>query len=234
MLTITDDQRAAIVAKLAGMHIPSGLGTEDEACSVAAINLALTGELTDEIPDCMSVVIGKWIIDVQDEMPADMRNGDEWRGLLPLAAGTGREHEQERAEIIMEWMWDALSLVQPIADEDGFGNEWRTMCTERTAEAAENAASAAAKAADAAAYAAASAANAAKRAANAANAANMAAAAADAVAYAAEAAPAAAEAAAYAAEAAAYAAEAAPADFWRQVNPPALLRKLINVTHEMK
>ena len=222
MLTITDDQRAAIVAKLAGMHIPAGLGNEDEACSVAAINLALTGELTDEIPDCMSVVIGKWIIKIQDEMPADMRNGDEWRGLLPLAAGTGREHEQERAEIIMEWMWDALSLVQPIADEDGFGNEWRTMCTERTAEAAENAASAAAKAA----YAVAKAAYAA----------------ADAVAYAAEAAPAAAEAAAEAAayaagaaaEAAAYAAEAAPADFWRQVNPPALLRKLINVTHEVK
>ena len=204
MLTITDDQRAAIVAKLAGMHIPSGLGTEDEACSVAAINLALTGELTDEIPDCMSVVIGKWIIDVQDEMPADMRNGDEWRGLLPLAAGTGREHEQERVDIIMEWMWRALSLVQPIADEDGFGNEWRTMCTKRTPEAAENAA---AKAADAVAKAA----KAAKRAAIAANRAAIA-----------------------AAWAVTWAANAAGDNLWQQVNPPELLHKLINVTHEVK
>lgn len=38
-------------AYLATHHLAAGLGTEDEACSIAAINLALTGELTGRIPD---------------------------------------------------------------------------------------------------------------------------------------------------------------------------------------
>ena len=256
MLTITEEQRAAIAAKLDGMHIPSGLGTEDEACSVAAINLALTGELTAEIPACMSLVIGNWILDVQDAMSDAMRNGADWRYLLPLAAGTGRDHEQQRIDIILDWMWDALALVQPTADEEGFGNEWRTMCTERTpdavanaAEAAKRAAYAASRAANRAAYAAASrAANRAEYAAAnraAAKAADMAYAAGNAaiaakaakaadMANAAEAAKRAAYAANRAAKRAANRAYAENFDFWQQINPPALLLKLINVTHEVK
>jgi len=74
MSTITLEQQQAIAAKLASMHLPSGLGDEEAACSIAAINLALSGKLTDEIPDCMSEVIGKWIIRIQDSMPDDMRN----------------------------------------------------------------------------------------------------------------------------------------------------------------
>jgi hypothetical protein len=72
------------------MTLPSGLGTEESACSIAAINLALTGELTDDIPDCMSEVIGRWIIPTQDAMPAELRNSPRWKSLLPLAAGTGQ------------------------------------------------------------------------------------------------------------------------------------------------
>ena len=177
MLTITDEQRAAIAEKL-----------------------------TDE----NSEVIGNWMLNIQDRMSDAMRNGADWRYLLPLAAGTGRDHEQQRIDIILDWMWDALALVQPTADEEGFGNEWRTMCTERTPDAVANAAIAA-NAEEAAAAAANVAAYAANRAANRA-------------AWAAEA----------AADVAAYAAEAADDTFWQQVNPPALLLKLINVTHEVK
>ena len=140
------------------MELTKGVGTKKNACSIAAINLALTGELTDDIPDCMSEVIGKWIIAIQDRMPDDMRNSDEWKRLLPLAAGTGRTKESERLSIIMDWMWESLKLLQPFADAKGFGEEWAAMCVEKSHAAANSAANAAANAAYAAAYAAANAA----------------------------------------------------------------------------
>lgn len=137
--TITPEQQQAIAAFLDGRTIVSGLGSDEAACSVASINLALTGRLTDEIPDCMSRVIGLWIIQVQDSMPDEMRNSDEWRRLLPLAAGTGRKHELERQELVLDWMWGALSTLQPLVDQQGFGDPWRQMCELRTAEAARRA-----------------------------------------------------------------------------------------------
>jgi hypothetical protein len=209
MTTITQQQQEAIARFLDEKHIPSGLGTTEEACSIAAINLALNGELTDTIPDCMSEVIGKWVIVIQDAMPDEVRNSVEWRRLLPLAAGTGRAYEQERLDIILDWMWGTvLPTVQPVADEFGFGGEWRTMLTERTVTAARDAARNA--------YAATAAAYAARAAARAAYAAP----------YAAR--------AAYAAAAAraAYAARAVTDadDYWQTVDPCGLLTKLIEVT----
>src|SRR5882672_9277442 len=100
--------QAKVEAYLKDRYIPAGLGTKEAACSIAAINLALTGELTDRIPECMSTVIGRWILIVQDSMPDDMRNSLEWRRLLPLAAGTGREREQERLALILKWVWETV------------------------------------------------------------------------------------------------------------------------------
>ncbi|MBR8343056.1 hypothetical protein KDX40_04800 [Burkholderia ambifaria] len=203
MSTITQEQQQAILSWVQTHGIPSGLGTEEAACSIASINLALTGELTDRIPDCMSPVIGRWIIQVQDAMPADMRNGAEWKHLLPLAAGTGREHEKEHREIVMEWMWvTVLPYLQALADKRGFGDKWREMCQQKTYAAAKEAK----YAADAAAA----------YAADAAAAAAYAYAAADAAAYAADA----------AADAAAYAKDQA----WKHFNPCEVLRRLIEVS----
>jgi hypothetical protein len=135
-MNLTTKQRAAIAAKVNGMTLPNGLGDERNACSIAAINLALTGRLTDQIPDCMSEVIGDWIIRVQDAMPDSMRNSKAWKSLLPLAAGTGRDHEREREALIMDWLWSVvLPYVQPMADAGGYGKEWRAMCELRTEEA---------------------------------------------------------------------------------------------------
>jgi hypothetical protein len=244
MSTLTTSQRDAIAAKLATMHLPSGLGTRDEACSIAAINLALTGDLTDRIPECMSEAIGHWIIVVQDAMPDEMRNSPEWRALLPLAAGTGRDAEPQRLAIILDWMWAELAEWQPHADAGGYGDVWRAMCAERTSERAALAAKAAAeaakaakaaawaaeaaKAAKAAAWAAeaAEAAKAAAWAAEAAKAAGAAKAAAEAAVWAAEAAEVAAW-AAEAAEAAEVAALAAKAAYWQRRDPAALLRRLV-------
>ena len=143
MSTITTEQQASIASKLAGMHLPSGLGDEQSACSIAVINLALSGRLTDEIPDCMSRVIGQWIIAVQDAMPGEMRNSEEWKSLLPLAAGTGRGQEQARLDIILDWMWGTvLPSLQTLADQRGFGEQWQKMTTDRTVESANAAAEA--------------------------------------------------------------------------------------------
>lgn len=105
MSTLTAVEQQKIADRLATHDLSSGLGDELTACSIASINLALTGRLTDEIPACMSPVIGKWIIGVQDVMPFAMRNSTEWKRLLPLAAGTGRGSESARLSIILEWMW---------------------------------------------------------------------------------------------------------------------------------
>jgi len=154
--------------------LPAGLGTEESACSIAAINLAMTGELTDDIPPCMSEVLGKVIIALQDAMPDNMRNSRRYKEWLPHAAGTGREREEERLAVLMDWLWDTvLPKLQPMADKLGFGLEWAAMCRKRTVAAAvaaraaaDYAAVAAAVAARAAAYAAPYAAPAAARAAD--------------------------------------------------------------------
>ena len=257
MSTITNEQAQRITDFLATHDLPSGLGNEESACSIASINLALTGRLTDDIPQCMSEVIGKWIIVVQDAMPAEMRNGRAWKALLPMAAGTGRERESERLAIILDWMWrTALPSLQQLADKYGFGGRWDEMCELKTSDAADAARAAAraaaayvaaayvADAADAARAAAARAADAARAAARAvarADARADAAYAADA-ADAADAAGAAGAAATRAADAAyaAYAADAADAAdaaraaraadaAWQTFNPCEILRKLIEL-----
>ena len=153
---ITADQEQSIRATLAAMpHLAVGVGTAEKACSLAALNLALTGTLTDTVPGCMSVVVGRWIIGVQDRMPAKIRDSAAWRELLVLAAGTGREREAERQALVLDWMWNALALVQPRADARGYGEAWAIMLRERTPGSARAAYAAAYAAADAAAYAAA-------------------------------------------------------------------------------
>ena len=156
MSTITQEQQQKIADWLATHELPVGLGTAEAACSIAAINLSLTGELTDRIPDCMSLVLGRWIIRTQDALPHEVRNSAEWKRLLPSAAGTGRSHETERRVVILDWTWtEVLPQVQEIADARGFGEAWRDMCNVRTGVCARKARDAAfAAAAYAAAYAA--------------------------------------------------------------------------------
>jgi hypothetical protein len=154
MSTLTTEQQTKITDTLARMHLPSGLGDEHSACSIAAINLALTGTLTDHIPECMSEVIGYWIIGIQDAMPDELRNSARWKALLPLAAGTGRGHESERLDIILDWLWRVvLPDLQPQADAGGYGAAWRRMCEARAARAATAARATARATAEAAAWA---------------------------------------------------------------------------------
>ena len=133
----TQETDARLRDYLASHELVAGIGTEESACSVAAINLALTEKLTDAIPMCMSKVIGEWMIVVQDAMPSEMRNSPGWKRLLPMAAGTGRAREEGRLALVMDWMWETvLPDLQSVADQGGFGAEWRTMCMEKSPDAA--------------------------------------------------------------------------------------------------
>jgi len=148
----TPEVREKLKRYLATHTLPGTLGTEESACSIAAINLAMTGDLTDEIPACMSEVLGLATIRLQDIMPAEMRNSDRYKAWLVTAPDTGRDREQERLDVLLDWMWGTvLPQLQPVADGNGFGDKWRAMCEERTPDAAARAAvSAAARAARAA------------------------------------------------------------------------------------
>jgi hypothetical protein len=215
----TPEVRAKLEDYLSTHDLPRGLGDEESACSIAAINLALTGDLTDDTPVCMSEVLGRATIALQDAMPADQRNSDRYKAWLPTAAGTGRDHEQERLAVLMDWMWDTvLPQLQGLADERGFGKEWRRMCEERTVGAADDAAvhAAAVQAAEAAAEAAGTAAVHAD-----------AAVAAEAAAEAAEAAGAASAAAAAVHAAAVH--TAVHTNFWQRVDPIGVLERMTKI-----
>ena len=167
-MIFTDENRLKLQEYLATHELPSGIGTKESACSIAAINLAISGKLTDDIPPCMSLALGRATITLQDAIPHDMRNSERFKSLLPHMAGTGRDREQERADVLIDWMWSTvLPAIQHVADAGGFGNKWRRMCTERTLAYA-GAAAARAAYAGAAAYAANAASDAANAAANAA------------------------------------------------------------------
>jgi len=136
-ITYTPEARDKLAAHLDTHEIPAGLGTEESACSIAAINLALTGEMSDGPIDCMSEVIRRATIILQDAIPDEMRNSARNKTWLVNAHGTGRANEEGRLGILMDWMWGTvLRQVQPLADEKGFGDQWRAMCENRTAKAA--------------------------------------------------------------------------------------------------
>ena len=80
---------------LASHELVAGIGAEESACSVAAINLALTEQVTDTIPMCMSKVVGQWMIVVQDAMPSEMRNSLDWKRLLPMACTSSKQVGQK-------------------------------------------------------------------------------------------------------------------------------------------
>lgn len=210
MTDYTTDHRLKLESYLATHTLPKGLGDKESACTLAAINLAMSGKLTDDIPACMSEVLGRAAIILQDAMPDEMRNSLRYKSLIPDMPGTGRAQEQERLAILMDWMWSVvLPQIQPIADGN-FGAKWRQMCLEKTAAAARAAYAALCVLGRSAARAAAA----------------RAAYAADADAYAA-----AASASAYAAKAADAAARAAArADFWASIDPIGVLERMTYLT----
>lgn len=132
MSTLTQEQQDKIAKFISQRHITKGLGDYDAACSIASINLALTNQLTAEIPECMSEVIGNWVIVMQDNISDSMRNHPDWKSLLPALIGTGNKYENERLDLIYTWLWnEVLPEVKPPLLED----KWQNMMEQRTLEA---------------------------------------------------------------------------------------------------
>jgi hypothetical protein len=120
--------------------LSAGLGSEARPCSIAAVNIVLSGGFHDRVPECMSFIIGKLIIVLQDAMPSEFRNSQEWKSMLVDAVGTGREKEEIRMAMVLAWMWGCMIPLQEVATKNGFGDQWANMLEERTSEAADEAA----------------------------------------------------------------------------------------------
>ncbi len=111
----TADQRRRIAERLAGIeHLSIGVGTEKSPCSIAAINLALSGRLTDDVPECASPARCAFVIRLQDRLPAAIRDSAEWRAALPLLAGT-RGMSEDLRPILIPWLWERLADPAVIA-----------------------------------------------------------------------------------------------------------------------
>jgi hypothetical protein len=155
-LSADDVQRIRDALLSRDLFICSGVGDatepgQGEACTIAEINLVLTGELDDGSHPCISEVIRFWVINVQDAMPSYLRNLPAWRNAAIGIAGSTGSAEQDRARIalIMSWMWEALADDIVIAGlPASVLPAWREMLSQKTANAT-NAANAAANAADA-------------------------------------------------------------------------------------
>jgi hypothetical protein len=147
MTTITDAQRAQLAEAFASpaLRLGQGLGKRGpidsgERCTIAEINLVLTGTLSADPHPCISEVIRRWVIRIQDAMPDELRNSAAWRSVAPLIAGTATEDERvesERRDMIMAWMWDRLADEAVLAAlPDEMRPAWDRMLTERTSAAA--------------------------------------------------------------------------------------------------
>ena len=116
-------------------NLCAGLYGPDTTCSIGAINLALTGTIDDRIPDCMSSIIGNWILIIQDKMPDYIRNSKGWKKGLIKVINTGKRPADEirRMDLLLNnLLTKVLPTVQPIADQGGYGPEWLQMCDKRT------------------------------------------------------------------------------------------------------
>ena len=143
----TPEADARLQDYLENHDLHAGKGTRNTACSIQAINIALSGRVSDKIPPCMSKVTGGWIIAVQDSIPDEMRNSAQWKELLPTAAATKDDMERERTSIVIDWMWEkVLPQLPDIPLDEDFKKAWKRMLEERTENATALAAQAAMKA----------------------------------------------------------------------------------------
>ena len=138
-MELTQDQQKVKALLATHPHLSVGVGNEEEMCTIAAINMALTGKVSDTLHPCVSPVIHKWVIVTQDAIPGAIRDSEAWRECVPLIAGSVASEEIERARVkrIIAWMWDALGddAVLAFLPEDA-RSAWDRMLSERTTRAA--------------------------------------------------------------------------------------------------
>ena len=112
-----------------------GAGTKESPSPMQAINLAMSGRLSDNTPPTMSRVIGCWFMCEGDGLPHAIVNSRQWKDALLDAPGTGLMLEQERLSLVLDWLWGTvLPHLQAIADELGLGAAWESFLQYRNAD----------------------------------------------------------------------------------------------------
>ena len=127
-----EQARAKFAAALAKVTLVHGVGNpvDGTACTESALQLALTGKLTDDLHPCVDPAVHRWVIRTQDRLDDKTLNGP-WKDLAPRIVGTAGVHD--RLGKIMETMWDAMSVL---SFEDVEANQaWQEMLRLRTKEA---------------------------------------------------------------------------------------------------
>ncbi len=107
---------------------------------MAQVNFALTGTLDDVPHPCVSEVVRRWVIRIQDALPDDVRNSEGWRhAAVGIAGSAGSEaDEAARVALLLAWMWERLgdeAVVVPVSAQKA----WRRMLVEKTSSAARDA-----------------------------------------------------------------------------------------------
>ena len=81
--------------------------------------------------------MANWVIKVNEEMPDAVSDSAEWRVALTTGLATTSALEAEYLDMIMDHLWMVvLPTLQPVADRNGFGDEWKAMWIDQTRVAA--------------------------------------------------------------------------------------------------
>lgn len=140
MTTNYETEKALYTAFLKDLRLVAGVGNlkAGEACTESALQLALTGKLTDDRHPCVDPLIHKWVMNVQDRLDNATLNGP-WKDIAPMVVGT--IDVPDSLNRIMTTMWDALSEMTFASAKVNVA--WKDMLTARTATACKAAADAA-------------------------------------------------------------------------------------------
>jgi hypothetical protein len=104
---ITQETREQVARECATRRMVTGTGDHGEgtACLMSAVNLGLTGRLTDKHHPYVSEAVRGLVVGLHDSLPDAVRSGQAWRSLGPLMLGTGDDgHDDERVRMILGWV----------------------------------------------------------------------------------------------------------------------------------
>ena len=80
----------------------------------------------------MEEVMERWIITVQDVVPSEIRNSDEWNAMLRDLINTWHKWEVEQLEVVKAWMWSVIDECVSLVDDE------RNACTRQMMQAENN------------------------------------------------------------------------------------------------
>lgn len=136
---VTERRREALRAALTSpdLILVTGKGNasvpgQGRACTISEIVLTLTGELDDGPHPCISEVIRRWVIPIQDVMPDNIRNSNQWREAAIGIAGSASTEavENRRHDFLLAWVWDALGDEAVLASIDAREPDVREACAD--------------------------------------------------------------------------------------------------------